>query len=80
MAKTPDTDLPGARPGTRSGGVEGEGSYTATRDYQQSIDQFMERNADQIDGFARDAERALDTQEGETLRDAESDAREHAKH
>jgi hypothetical protein len=79
MAKSPDTNLPGTTPDTRSGGVEGEGSYTAARDYQKSVDGFMEANRDRIGEFAQDAERALDGAEGETLRDAEAEAKAHAR-
>lgn len=72
MPKTPDTDLPGARPGTRSGGIEGEGSDTATGEQQESVDGFMERRTGQ-----HDAERA---HEGESLRDTETAVRERPKH
>ena len=36
--------------------IEGEGSYSAARDYKQSIDQFMQENADNIDEMARDGQ------------------------
>ncbi len=61
--------------------IEGEGSYTAARDYKQSIDQFMQENADNIDDMARDAADSLNSEdEKDDLKDAEKEGLKHAKH
>ena len=61
-------------------GVEGEGSYTAARDYKQSIDKFMENHEDDIDDMARDAADALDSDEGRDLKKAEKQGLKRSKH
>lgn len=77
MSDKPDTHLPDGKP--ESGGVEGEGSYTATRDYQKSVSGFMETNRDNIEDMAKDAERALQGDERDALLDAEAVARAKAR-
>jgi hypothetical protein len=67
------------KPDRPADSVEGEGSYTATRDYQKSVQGFMDEKRGQIDDLAQDAERALEGPEGEGLRRAEEDARARAK-
>ena len=49
--------------------LEGEGSYTATRQYNSHLAEY-ERTAD-VAGAARKAAKALDTKEGAELRKAE---------
>ncbi len=63
-------------------GVEGEGSYTATRDYKKSIDKFMQKNSDEdITEKARDAVDALDSdKESSDLKKAEKQGLKHGKH
>ncbi len=50
--------------------VEGEGSYTAARDYDKSVRKFVESG--QADAAAKDAEQALDGAEREELERAPS--------
>jgi hypothetical protein len=73
MTDKPDTNLPGSKP--EAGGVEGEGSYTASRDYQNSVSGFMESSRDDIEGMAKDAEQALQGDERDALLNAEILAR-----
>jgi hypothetical protein len=63
-------------------GVEGEGSYTASRDYKKSIDSFMEEKSDKdIEHMARDAADALDSdEERPTLDKAVKQGLKHSKH
>ncbi len=49
--------------------VEGEGSYSGTRAYNQATEKFIKSG--QVDKAAREAERAYDSAEGEELRRAE---------
>jgi hypothetical protein len=62
--------------GDASGEVEGEGSYTATREYQKNIGEYMEK-AD----IASDAEAAKPRSEAEAreLEQAEREAKSHSK-
>ncbi len=50
-------------------GVEGEGSYSATRDYQKGVERTVKSG--QVEQKAREAKDALEGAEGEDLRDAE---------
>ncbi|MEJ0024011.1 MAG: hypothetical protein WDN76_11670 [Alphaproteobacteria bacterium] len=68
------------KPDRLASSVEGEGSYTATRDYQKSVQGFMEKNKDKIDDLAADAERALDGPEGDELRQAETEGLKKGRH
>lgn len=62
-------------------GVEGEGSYTASRDYKKSIDKFMQERGDDIDDMARDAAEALDSDEERAkMKKAENQGLKHGKH
>ena len=51
-------------------GIEGEGSYTSTADYNKRTAEFLKQG--KVDGAARDAARALDSDEGPTLKAAEA--------
>jgi len=55
--------------GSRHSEVEGEGSYTATRDYQKGLEKTIKSG--KIEEKAKEAERALEGPEGEELRQAE---------
>lgn len=62
-------------------GVEGEGSYNASRDYKKSIDRFMSEKSDQIDDLAQDAAKALDSDDEKAeLKKAEKEGLKHGKH
>lgn len=54
---------------------EGEGSRTAARDYNERTRQFTEK--EDVEARAREAA-ALDTEEGQALREAENEGRAHA--
>jgi hypothetical protein len=56
--------------------VEGEGSYTATRDYQKKIGEYMEK-AD-IEGDA-EASKPRSESEAREMEQAEREARSHSK-
>ena len=50
--------------------IEGEGSYTATADYNTRTAEFLKQG--KVDGAARDAAKALDGEEGASLEAAEA--------
>ena len=50
--------------------IEGEGSYTATADYNKRTADFLKK--DTVDGAAREAAKALDSEEGASLKAAEA--------
>ncbi|MEP7221139.1 MAG: hypothetical protein ABI673_00580 [Novosphingobium sp.] len=56
--------------------VEGEGSYTAAKDYDDKVTDFVEQRGDEVEGLARKASEALDGPEGDELRAAEQEARD----
>ncbi len=60
--------------------IEGEGSYTATRDYNKRTNDFLAREGDQIEDMAEDAADALEGNEGEALRKAEQKGKKPARH
>jgi hypothetical protein len=76
---TRETDTRQQRPGAQGqpkGQVEGEGSYTATRDYQKNIKEYLDK-AD-VEG---DAEKAKPSSESEAreIEEAEREAKSHSK-
>lgn len=50
--------------------IEGEGSYTATADYNKRTAEFLKK--EKVDGAAREAAKALDGEEGASLQAAEA--------
>jgi hypothetical protein len=58
----------------QQGKVEGEGSYTATRDYDQHLK--TSKGAAESERLAREAAQALDGPEGADLRHAEQQAKQ----
>lgn len=55
----------------KSGGkVEGEGSYTATADYNKRTKEFLDKGT--VDQAAQEAKRALDSKEAIELKAAEA--------
>lgn len=50
--------------------IEGEGSYTATADYNKRTEEFLKK--DKVEGAAREAAKALDSEEGASLKAAEA--------
>src|ERR1044072_9141262 len=58
----------------RSSALEGEGSYTATRNFDTSQQAFIRKNRGKIGKLGKDAEAALEGPEGASLRAAEKKA------
>jgi hypothetical protein len=56
--------------------VEGEGSYSATRDYQKNIQQYLDKADVQADG---EAAKPRSEAEARELDEAEREARSHSK-
>jgi hypothetical protein len=50
--------------------IEGEGSYSGTRDYNESTAKFLKKG--KVDEAAQEAKRALDSKEGAELKAAEA--------
>jgi hypothetical protein len=53
--------------------VEGEGSYSGTRDYKEATAKFLKKG--KVDEAAREAKRALESKEGDELKAAEAEGR-----
>ena len=53
----------------KDGKIEGEGSYSGTRAYNEATAKFLKGKVDEA---ARDAERALESKEGDELKAAEA--------
>jgi hypothetical protein len=64
----------------RASKLEGEGSYTATRNYDRGTEKFIAKNKGKISKMAKDAEKALEGPEGKSLRAAERAGRAKARH
>jgi hypothetical protein len=56
---------------------EGEGSRTGARDYDERTRKFVESG--QVEKKAKEAEKAIDSEEGASLRKAEEEGKRHAK-
>jgi hypothetical protein len=54
----------------KDGKIEGEGSYSGTRDYNEATAKFLKKG--KVDEAAREAERALESKEGDELKAAEA--------
>ena len=52
--------------------IVGEGDYAATRNFDKDQAGFVEKNKANIPAMGKDAEKALDGPEGDSLRDAEA--------
>jgi hypothetical protein len=59
--------------------VEGEGSYTATRNFDKEQQKFVSTHKADIPKMGKDAETALEGPEGDGLRKAEEKARAKAR-
>jgi hypothetical protein len=59
--------------------VEGEGSYTATRNFDKKQQKFVSDHRADIDRMGKAAEAALEGPEGNALRKAEKTARTRAR-
>ena len=54
-------------------GVEGEGSYSGTKAYNEATEKFLKKG--KVDEAAREAKRALDSKEAAELKAAEAKGR-----
>jgi len=63
----------------RASALEGEGSYTATRNFDKAQQSFIKNNRGKIAKLGKDAEAALEGPEGKSLRDAEKKAKAKAR-
>ena len=68
-----------AKKAKRPSRLEGEGSYTATRNYDRGTEKFIAKNKGKITKMAKDAEKALEGPEGKSLRAAERKAKAKAR-
>ena len=57
----------------KDGRLEGEGSYSGTRDYNEATAKFLKKG--KVDEAAREAKRALESKEGAELKAAEAKGR-----
>ena len=62
--------------GGQGGQVEGEGSYTATRDYQKNIKEYLDKADVQADG---EAAKPRSESEAREMEDAEREGKSHSK-
>jgi hypothetical protein len=60
--------------------VQGEGDYKSARRYKRDIDTFLKEKGDRIADQAKEAERAVDSPEGEDLARAEDKGKSKARH
>ncbi len=60
----------------QGGKVEGEGSYSATRAYNEGVKRTVESG--KVEGAARDAAKAVQGKEAEELRQAEAEGKRHS--
>ena len=60
--------------------IEGEGSYSGTKGYNERTKKFLEREGENIEDYAEDAAESLEGEEGEGLRRAEREGKSKAKH
>jgi hypothetical protein len=62
-------------------GIQGEGNYEATRNFDRAQENFVKSHRDEIPKKSQEAKRALEGKEGEDLRAAEerAKARSHYK-
>ena len=56
---------------------EGEGSQSGARDYDERTRKFVESG--QVEKKAKEAEKAIESPEGDALRKAEEEGKKHAK-
>jgi len=59
--------------------VQGEGDYEAARHYDKKLEKFVAEKRSEIPKMAQDAERAIDSPEGDELRRAEEKGKAKAR-
>lgn len=57
--------------------IEGEGSYSATADYNKRQAEYLKKGT--VDQDAQAAKRAIDSEEAQSLKDAEAKGKSRAK-
>jgi hypothetical protein len=57
----------------KDSGIEGEGSYSGTKAYNEATDKFLKKG--KVDEAAQEAKRALDSKEAAELKAAEAKGR-----
>ncbi len=67
------TDTNEAKPGFGQNANEGEGSRTAARRYNEGVERTVREG--RVEKAAHEAERAIESDEGEELREAEEEAK-----
>lgn len=60
-------------------GLEGEGSYTATENFDKSEREFVAKHKADIPKMGKDAEAALEGPEGDELRQADEESKAKAR-
>ena len=78
-AKAKKTRIARKKPAKRNSAVEGEGSYSAARNFDREQREFIARNKKRIPKLAKAAETALAGPEGKSLRKAERTGRSKAR-
>ncbi len=68
-----------AKKAKRASKLEGEGSYTATRNFDKAQRSFVKANRGKIAKLGKAAEKALEGPEGKSLRAAEKKAKAKAR-
>jgi hypothetical protein len=63
----------------KKSGLEGEGSYTATENFDKSEREFVAKHKAEIPKMGKDAEEALDGPEGDELRKADAESKAKAR-
>jgi len=63
----------------KKSGLEGEGSYTATENFDKKQREFVSGHKADIPKMGKDAEDALEGPEGDALRKAEEEAKAKAR-
>ena len=79
MTKAKKTKSKTGKPAKPGGSIEGEGSYSAARNFDRKQREFVARNKTRIAKMGKAAETALEGPEGKSLRKAEKTARSRAR-
>ena len=57
----------------------GEGNYTAARNYEKDVGDFLDKRGTDVERLAKEAADALKGPDGDTLRGAEAAGKSHSK-
>jgi hypothetical protein len=78
-AKKPAARKPAKKAATKKKQIVGEGDYQASRTFLKDQSDFVKKNKSSIPAMGKDAGRALEGPEGDTLRQAEAEAASHSR-